>query len=108
MADSIVVKKKEAKTVSFTISGTFSLAGATFLFGVKADYDDASYLIEKQDADFDKTDIANRIVKISLSTTDLDQTAGNYIGELKITLSASNIDKSGDIAFVIQKAVTHT
>ena len=107
MAESIVVKQKEAKTVSFTISGTFSLAAAVFKFGMKENYADAVYLIEKDDVDFDKSEIATRVVKITLETTDLDQVAGNYLSELKITLAADNIDKSTDIPFVVESAVTH-
>lgn len=105
MADSISVKQKEAKTISFTISGTFFLSGTTFKFAVKKSKSDAAYVIEKDDADFDKTEIASRIVKVKVSAADLNQTAGQYTGELRITFASDNIDKSGDIDFEIIGAV---
>ena len=102
---SVSVKQKEAKTILFTISGAFSLSGTTFKFAVKKNKSDAAYIIEKDDADFDKTEIASRIVKVKVSDTDLNQTAGMYTGELRITFASDNIDKSADINFAIEGAV---
>jgi len=105
MTYSISVKQKEAKTVGFTISGTFSLTAAVFTFGVKKNKADTTYTIKKDDADFDKTEIASRKVKIKLSADNLNQSGGMYIGELKTVVSADNIDKSNDIDFEIIGAV---
>jgi len=105
MTDKISVKQKEAKTISFTLSGTFSLTSATFQFAVKKEKSGIAYTILKEDSDFDKTEIASRIVKVKLSAVDLDQTAGQYVSELKTTIAADNIDKSKDIIFKIVEAV---
>lgn len=102
----ITLKQREAKTISFTISGTFSISSATFRFGIKYKKDTSvTASILKVHADFDLTDIASRKVKISLSGTDTDIAAGHYFGELEITFNASNLDKSADIGVEIVKSV---
>ena len=105
MATDISLKQKEAKTIAFTISGTFSLAAATYQFGVKKHKSVSAYSIKKVNADFDVSEIDDRKVKVSLSTSDLDLDSGNYKSELQITLSADNIDKSVDIPFEIIESV---
>ena len=107
MASAIKVKQKEAKTISFIISGTFSLSGAEFIFAVKKRKSDITYIIKKEDADFNKTEIASRKVKIKLSVDDLNQAATIYVSELGIIFSGDNIDKSSDIRFEIEAAVIH-
>lgn len=105
MANSITVKQREAKTISLTLSGTSSLAGATFQFRVKAKKSDSAYIILKEDSSFDKTDIADRIITFKLSTSDLDQIPMMYVSELKIIFDADNVDKSKDIKFEIRETV---
>lgn len=102
---SISLKQREAKTISFIISGTFSLATATFRFGFKRNKTDSSPTILKTHSDFDLTDIVSRKLKISLSSTELDIIEGYYYGELEITFSVSSLDKSADIGIDIVKSV---
>ena len=68
----IEVKQYEAKTITFTIAGTFDLTGAEFRFVVKKQKSDTIYKIEKLDADFNKIDIADRKVKINILNTELN------------------------------------
>lgn len=103
----IPVKQKEAKTVRFTISGTFDLSMAEFVYAVKNKKSEGAYVIKKEDTDFDKTEITNRKVKVTLTESDLDLVAGSYISELKIILGADNIDKSADITLMVEEAVIH-
>lgn len=102
-------KRKEAKTLRFTVrsgGGIVDLTTATLQFNVKKHKSETTAVISKADAVFDKTLALSGIVTVELSMTDLDQTPGDYVGELKTTFSASNIDKSADIPIEIQKAVT--
>lgn len=110
MATVIRVKQKEAKTVQFrcTSAGVaVNVSTATLAFMVKAFKTDAdgSAKISKVDADFGKSQAASGIVTLPLSATDLDQVAGTYFGELKITFTSANIDKSADITMVIEQSV---
>lgn len=108
MAD-VTVKQKEAKTVRFTVTdadgSAVDLSTSTLQFDIKRHKRDTTALVTKADAVFDKTSAALGIVTVPLSETDLDQAYGDYVGELKIVFSGSNIDKSADISIEIQKAV---
>lgn len=104
----IKLKQKEAKTVQFTIkenNTALNVTGATFTFGFKENRSDTSLLVTKNHADFDTGSAANGIVSVTLTSTDLDQDPGIYLGELKTQLSASNIDKSEDIILLIEEAI---
>lgn len=108
MGADITIKQGEAKTIKFTVTdaaGVIDLSSATLKFGVKRIKSDAAYLIEKEDAAFDKTDAATGIVKLPLSATDTNQTPGDHVGELRVTFAADNIDKSADIEIKIDKAI---
>ena len=103
---SIVLKQREAKTIAFIISGTFSLATASFRFGFKKKKDiGQTATVLKTHTDFDLTDIASRKIRISLSGTETDIDAGYYYGELEITFNVANLDKSADIGVEIVKSV---
>jgi len=103
---SIALKQREAKTIAFIISGTFSLATASFRFGFKKKKDAGlTATVLKTYSDFDLTDLVSRKIKISLSGTDTDIDSGYYLGELEITFNASNLDKSADIGVEIVKSV---
>jgi len=107
MAD-IEFKQKEAKTIRFTLTEdgvAVDATGATFKFCIKKTRSDASYTIEKEDADFDKTDIATGIVTCPLSATDTDIDAGNYFGELKTMVSGSDVDKSQTFVVKVNTAI---
>ena len=105
----ITLKQEEAKTIRFTETdsdGTaVSLSTSTLRFNVKRSKREAASVIAKVDADFDKISAALGIVTVPLSATDLDLDFGEYVGELMIMFSASNIDKSADISIEIQRAV---
>lgn len=106
----ITVKAGEAKTIRFSIKDKFGdgvdVSTATLAFDVEDKADRTSYIFQKTDGDFDKTQAGIGLVTVPVSATDTNQDPGKYTGELKITFSASNIDKSVDIDFVIERSVT--
>ena len=105
---SVSFKQGEAKTLTLTVTegGTaVDLSAATLEFAVKKRKSDTSYVIRKEDGDFDKTQAADGIVSVDLSAADTDQDPWSYIGELKVSFSASSIDKSADLTVVIEQAV---
>ena len=105
IATKITLKQREAKAIVFNISGTFDLSGATFQFGMKKTKNDETCTIIKAHVDFDLTDIAERKIKIQFSEADLDIDQGKYIGELKTTFTAANIDRSSDLTIKIDESV---
>lgn len=94
------LKKGEAKTVRWTLDT--SLAGATFKI-VVTDLNNTTK-ITKNDADFDKSDIANHRVSIFLSATDLNLAAGVYKMELKSTFVDGTIDISPTIKINLESS----
>lgn len=112
MAD-ITIKKGEGKWLQFTITRNdlvIDLSAATFKLGIKADIDDTTYLIEKPDGDFDKSQASTGIVRINLSATNTDSLTGdkNYLMELRIIITADiDVDKSVTYTLRIEKAVIH-
>jgi hypothetical protein len=107
----ITLKAGEAKTIRFTITDAagdaVDVSEATLTFMVKQNKKNDSALIAKNDGDFDKTQAASGIVDVDISATESDLPALDaYVGELKVQFSSSNIDKSADIDFVIEGAVT--
>lgn len=99
----IALVQKEAITLKFTIRDKKtrekitdgSLLTATCALYIKEnkedDFNDAK--ITKSDSNFDKSFSSTGIVKVSLSSNDLD-IYGNYYGLLKIIFSSTNIQKS--------------
>jgi len=110
MSADIEVKQKEAKTLKFTLTDgdgdAYDATGGEFSFVVAEKGDSGATLISKTDTDFDKTEIADGIVYLALDMDDLDQDAGNYVAELKSTITASNIDKSHDFSLKVTRALT--
>jgi hypothetical protein len=105
----LILKQKEAKVVTFTVTVggvALDLTGCTFYFGVKRKSSDTTFSIDKDDADFVKTQAALGIVSVFLTATDLDLDPGTYIGELKTTFTDLGVDKSDDVSIVIKRAVT--
>lgn len=108
MTSKITLKAGEAKTVTFTVTSggaAANLTGATFTFVMKRYKTDSALVVNKLDASFTKTQIATGIVSVVLSASDTNKPEGEYIGELKIEMSPSNIDKSDDIIFKIVNSV---
>ncbi len=110
MATTIRLKQGEARTLRFTVTDSstgspLDLNTATETFTVKLSKNSSSYVIQKLDADFDKTSAGSGIVKVTLDETDMDLSPTNYYGELKTWFSADLVDKSQDIIFIIDKAI---
>lgn len=109
MAD-VTLKQREAKTIRFTVTddgAAVNLSTTTLRFLMKHAKSETSYLVSKVDGDFDKSQAAVGIVTVPLSSTDLNQEDGRYIGELVITFGVSNLDRSADIDIKIEEAVAH-
>lgn len=107
----VTLKAGEAKTIRFTVTDSdgaaVDLSSTTLSFTVKKrKSSDVSADIAKVNGNFDKTQAASGIVDVDISSGDSNLPAASYVGELKITFSAACIDKSADITFVIQAAVT--
>jgi hypothetical protein len=108
----ITIKSGEAKTVIITVKDAdgnlVDLSAATLLLGSKKDKADAAYAFSKDDAAFDKSQAAQGIVSVDLTTTDTNHDEGTYIGELKCSWTGppAVVDKSADFYFQIVKAVT--
>ena len=105
MANMITFKQREAKTIVFNLSGTFSLIGAIFQFGMKKTKNDESCVIIKEHVAFDLAEIDDRKIKIQLSADDLDVDHAKYVGELKTIFSSANIDRSSDLSIKIEESV---
>ena len=87
----------EAKTLKFVIKDGDGVArdctGATFKLFVKENISDTTYQIEKSDSDFNKTNAATGIIRLPLSSSDIDKDPKTYFAELETTFSATSIDK---------------
>jgi hypothetical protein len=109
---SVSFKRREAKTLRFTIKdkdgNVLDVSSTTLTFGVKRIKSDPSFIIQKDNADFDKTQAVDGIVDLPLSADDLDHNKNLYVAELKTYFSGSNIDKSVDIDFLIIEPVIPT
>lgn len=109
MANEIVLKRKEGKWITFTVTKSgvaVNLAATTCSFVVKEKYSDAAYVLQKVNGDFDKALAASGIIKVNISKTNSDITEQDYISELRIIFTAgTNEDLSRTITFTIEKAV---
>lgn len=108
MTSKISVKKGEAKTITFTVTSAgvaVDLTGATLSFVAKAEKSDSVGAISKAHADFDRSDVATGVVKVTLSATDTLVGEGTYYGELEMKYTAANIKKSGDVLLIVEGSV---
>lgn len=109
----ITMKKGESKIIAFLIKRNgialdMSAMSPTFKWAVKNEREDSAYLIEKNDTDFDKTDIATGYAKVTVTVSDtVDINEGTYMSELKTVLGVNDIDKSDVINFTLEKSVLH-
>ena len=104
---SITMKQREAKPITLTITdsdGTGVDCSSTTCSFKLVQKHGGTVFMEKEDADFDKTDAATGILVFDISTTDSNIPAYVYTGEAKIIFTSTNIDKSQDIVFTIEKA----
>ena len=81
------------------------LATATFTFSMKQNIAQSSADMTKTDGSFDKADAATGIIRLALTSTDLDF-VGTYYGELKTSFTSGQIDKSPNITMVFERAIT--
>ena len=86
----------EEKILKLTITDNVTkaivnLSGCEFAFRMRPKLGGTD--IDKEDADFDKTEVAIGIIKVTLLTTDLT-VVKSYDCQLKITFSNDEIDKS--------------
>jgi hypothetical protein len=105
----IPLKAGEAKTIIFTITDSSGDAVNCFnvnpLFEAKVDKEATAKLFSKVSGDFDFTFASTGILSVPLLAADTAG-AGDYVGELKLSWSTTNIDKSHDIGIFIDTAIT--
>jgi hypothetical protein len=104
----ITLKIKEQKVISFTFkdaAGTIiPLTGCTFALKMKDS--EGSDVITKVDADFDKSQVAAGIVKVTFTVANLTLLAGEYVLELKTIFTTGEVDKSKTFIVNIISALT--
>lgn len=83
----------------------FDLTSATLSLYFKRSKAETAKVIEKLDASFNKAQAGQGIVSVTLTSNDLDQTPGVYVGEMKAEFPDSTLDKSEDIQLEIEPAV---
>lgn len=96
------------KSVNIGDDGTESIndvSTAEVEFVVKKNQDDSENKIRKVTADFDRTDGSNGNLKLNLSSIDLNLEPGCYVGQLKISFSSDNVDKSELIEITINPSI---
>ncbi|MBW1991558.1 MAG: BppU family phage baseplate upper protein [Deltaproteobacteria bacterium] len=109
MAGKVIFKRGEAKHLTLSVSqdgSAVDLSGATLFLGVKKSKTDSGFVLSKTDGEFNKSQAGDGVVSVFLSESDLDQEAGLYVAELKVEFPDGTIDKSLDLALVIEPAVT--
>lgn len=108
MAD-ITIKQREGKWLQFTFTrnnAVIDLSSATFTLVVKESYDDTTYLIEKVDGDFDKSQASVGIVRVNLDVDDTDLDSGNYFLEIRTVITAdTDVDKSVTYTLQIERSI---
>ena len=97
--------KGEQKILKFVIKDAITkepinLTDCEFSLVLKKNIDD----IEKSDTDFDKTEITNGIVKVTLTSDDLNEVA-KYQGQLKIVFPNDEIDKSNIFNILVSDSI---
>jgi hypothetical protein len=107
-------KRREGITIPFLFldddGEPVDVSSADFKFYAKKNKSDASYVIEKNTTDFDLTEAAQGIAKVTLTPTDLDldggvYNIGVYVGEVWATFSSSSRKISQDIRMLIRPTV---
>lgn len=109
MASKVSFKRGEAKQLILSVKAdgaAVDLAGADLFLGMKKTKADSDFIFAKANGDFDKSQAGVGVVSVFLTSSDLDQEAGLYVAELKVEFPDGTIDKSLDLAMVIEPAVT--
>ena len=81
-------------------SGTFNL-----LIKENKNKTDAEAIITKADGDLNKTQASAGIIIATISESDTDQLAKNWVGEMRVVFGPDDIEKSDDFVFQIVEAV---
>ena len=105
----ITFKQKEVPTFTFTIKDEdgeeIDVSADTFAFKIKEKRTDTAAEISKVDADFDTTQAASGIIKVTPTQTEMTLRAGTYKAELEITFASGNIKRSQTIDFEILQSI---
>lgn len=108
----ITIKQGEGKWLRFRIIDTETglpptgIADAEFAFAIKAKVTDTAYIVYYDDTAFNKTDIADGIVKVQLLPADtIGLSAKQHLGELKTDFGGEDVDKSTTIIINVEAAV---
>ena len=100
----IFLKQKEAKRLKITFSVSILTANISLI--VKDS--EGNIKIAKNDASFDKTLISSNIVRVYLTSTDLNLSVGEYDLEIKTEWNSTNsIDKSETIKLYINRSLNY-
>ena len=95
-------KRKEAKTLTFTYN--VDITSATFSLICRDSNNNIKF--RKNDEDFDKSEIADKKVKINLTVNDLDLDAGTYKLELKTVWNETTaVDKTETFKMRIRESL---
>jgi len=103
----ITMKQGEAKTITFTVTDSDGVAidcSSTTLSFVVVEQSGQPAKISKVDSDFNKTNATTGILTVPISGADSDIQSMVYIGELKIIFNSTNINKSVNIDFIIERS----
>ena len=110
--ETIEMAQGEGKWFRFSVTRNGVPIDVTALecsFVVAQSYDDTSYLIEKETADFDKSLGATGILRLNVTSGEsLAITEGTYKAELKVVLSGEageEVDIRRNIDFVIRESL---
>lgn len=103
----ILLKQKERKILKFTYKNIITkeiipLTGATFSLVI---LNNGTVIISKNDADFDKTDVINGIVRVTLTVEKLTQPIGTYSMQVKTVFPNGEIDKSNIFSINITQSL---
>jgi len=105
------VRLKQAvnKTVKFTLTDSSNdrvdLTGSSLAFDMARVNPQGKVVVQKLHADFDITSAATGEVKVTLNSTDTNQIADRYVGELRVVLASGAVHKSTDINIEIETAI---
>lgn len=112
----ITIRQGEAKKVTFLIKRrgvaldltTFNPA-PTFRFAIKSLVGDEAYLIEKEDADFEKDEASSGYVSIILTPLETEPLLpGSYLCELEsVFVADEDVDRSRTFTLAVERSIFH-
>lgn len=114
MAGEIEIKVGEGKWITFNITRSnvaVDVSSASFVFAIKSDVDDVSYLLAKSgESDFDKSQGASGVVRVNVTATETTALGvGTFVSELQTIFTVDeDEDKSDIIPFIVKESVIHT